>query len=95
MLPRLPCVVRIAYRLAETGGFDNLGAIKRELAVLGLSGEMQPLAVPSIRDVLEGILFCSGSSSVHLTDSNCSIAETSATGGARRKRTDSRTPSAE
>ena len=78
MLPRLPCVVRIAYRLAETGGFDNLGAIKRELAVLGLSGEMQPLAVPSIRDVLEGILFCSGSSSVHLTDSNCSIAETSA-----------------
>jgi hypothetical protein len=32
----------------------------------------------AIRDALKGILFCSGSSSVHLTDSNCTIAETSA-----------------
>jgi hypothetical protein len=48
MLPRLPCVVRIAYRLAETGGSDNLGAIERELAVLGFAGEMQPLAIPAI-----------------------------------------------
>jgi hypothetical protein len=78
MLPRLPCVVRIAYRLAETGGFDNLGATERELAVLGFGGEIQPLAIPAIRDVLKGVVFCSGSSSVHLTDSNCSIAETSA-----------------
>jgi hypothetical protein len=78
MLPRLPCVVRIAYRLAETGRFDNLGAIERELVVLGFGGEMQPLAIPTIRDVLKGILFCSESSSVHLTDSNCSTAETSA-----------------
>jgi hypothetical protein len=56
MLPRLPCVVRIAYRLAQAGGFDNLGAIERELAVLGFGGEMQPHAVPAIRDVLKGIL---------------------------------------
>ena len=74
----LPCVVRIAYRLAETGGFDKLGVIERELAVLGFGGEMQPLAIPAIRDMPKGIPFCSGSSSVHLTDSNCSIAETSA-----------------
>jgi hypothetical protein len=77
MLPRLPCVVRIAYRHAETGGFGNLGAIERELAVLGFGGEMQPLAIPAIRDVLKGIL-CSGSSSVPLTDRNGSIAQTSA-----------------
>ena len=54
MLPRLPCVVRIAYRLAETGGFDNLGAIEPELAVLGFGGEMHP---PAIRDALKGIPF--------------------------------------
>ena len=47
MLPRLPCGVRIAYRLAETGGFDNLGAIEHELAVLGFGRGMQP---PTIRD---------------------------------------------
>jgi hypothetical protein len=46
MLPRLSRVVRIAYRLAETGGFDNLGVIERELAVLGFAGEMRPLAIP-------------------------------------------------
>ncbi len=44
MLPRLPCVVRITYRLAETGGFDNLGGIEHEPAVLGFGGEMQPPA---------------------------------------------------
>jgi hypothetical protein len=38
MSPRLPCVVRIAYRLAETGGFGNLGGIEHELAVLGFGG---------------------------------------------------------
>ena len=46
MLLGLPCVVGIAYRLAETGGFDNLGAIARELAVLGFAGKMRPLAIP-------------------------------------------------
>jgi hypothetical protein len=46
MLLGLSCVVGIAYRLAETGGFDNLGAIERELAVLGFAGEMRPLAIP-------------------------------------------------
>jgi hypothetical protein len=52
MLPRLPCVVRVAYCLAETGGFDNLGGIKHEPAVLGFGGEMQPPAIP---DALKGI----------------------------------------
>jgi hypothetical protein len=46
MLPRLPRVVRIAYRLAETGGFENLGVIERELAVLGFAEEIRPLAIP-------------------------------------------------
>ena len=45
MLSRLPCVVGIAYRLAETGRFDNFGVIERELAVLGFAGEMRPLAI--------------------------------------------------
>jgi hypothetical protein len=46
MLPRLPRVVRIAHRLAETGRFENLGVIERELAVLGFAEEMRPLAIP-------------------------------------------------
>jgi hypothetical protein len=45
MLRRPPCVVGIGYRLAETGRFDNLGVIARELAVLGFAGEMRPLAI--------------------------------------------------
>lgn len=45
MLRRPPCVVGIGYRLAETGRFDNLGVIARELAVLGFAEEMRPLAI--------------------------------------------------
>ncbi len=41
-----PRVVRIAYRLAETRGFDNLGVIESEPAVFGFAGEMRPLAIP-------------------------------------------------
>ena len=55
MSSQLPRVVRFACHLACSGKFKNVGAIERELLAMGYGAEMQPLAIPAVREALENI----------------------------------------
>ena len=55
MSSQLPRVVRFACHLARSGKFKNVGAIERELLAMGYGAEMQPLAIPTVREALENI----------------------------------------
>jgi hypothetical protein len=45
-------VVKLAYELAQTGKFEDMAAIERELASVGLSEELRALDRPGIRAVI-------------------------------------------
>ena len=52
---RLTRVFKLAYELAQTGKFEDIAAIERELTSAGLAAELHSLEMPGIRAVLSDV----------------------------------------
>ena len=52
---RLERAIKLAYELAQTGMFDDFGAIEDELVALGYGGEAPALTRPGISEALDEV----------------------------------------
>jgi hypothetical protein len=52
---RLTRVVKLAYELAQTGKFEDVAAVERELVTLGYEEETSSLKSPGLRVVIDEV----------------------------------------
>jgi hypothetical protein len=52
---RVARVIKLAYELAQTGKFDSIKAIERELVALGYEEETTSLNSPGLRIVIDEV----------------------------------------
>jgi hypothetical protein len=48
-------VVKLAYELAQTGLFEDVAAVERELAAVGYGDEIQALGRPTFRGIIDEV----------------------------------------
>jgi hypothetical protein len=52
---RLTRVIKLAYELAQTGKFEDVAAVERELVAVGYGQDIHSLERPGIRIVLDEV----------------------------------------